>query len=51
MALALISVLRDREFGVSWQARWSLKLMTGKDYRYDQAAWLTFLGGTEKPFG
>lgn len=50
-AQALIRVLRDREFAVAWQARKSLKLMTGQDHRYNQAAWLTFLTGSEKPFG
>lgn len=51
VAQVLIRTLRDRQFGVSWQARKSLKLMTGKDYRYNQAAWLTYLSGAEKPFG
>jgi hypothetical protein len=42
---ALASVLRDRNFAVSWQARKSLKLITGQDYRYDDSAWLTYLSG------
>jgi HEAT repeat protein len=50
-AQVLVRALRDRSFGVAWQARKSLQLMTGKDYRYDPAAWLTFLSGTNKPFG
>jgi hypothetical protein len=50
-AQALVRVLRDRSFGVSWQARQSLLLMTGQDFRYDPAAWLTYLAGTESPFG
>jgi hypothetical protein len=50
-AQALVRVLRDREFGVAWQARQSLRLMTGKDYRFDPVAWLTYITGTEKPFG
>jgi hypothetical protein len=50
-AQSLVRALRDQSFGVSWQARRSLMLMTGKDYRFDQAAWLTYLSGTEKPFG
>jgi HEAT repeat protein len=49
-AQALVRVLRDRDFAVSWQARKGLKLMTGRDYRYDQAAWLTYLS-EEAPFG
>lgn len=53
VAQALVRALRDPQFGVSWQARISLKLMTGQDYRYDQTAWLTYLaeksvGGTKK---
>ena len=40
---ALVRVLRDRSFAVSYQARESLKLITGKDYRYDQSAWLEYL--------
>lgn len=51
VAQALVRVLRDRDFGVAWQARYSLRLMTGKDFRFDPAAWLTYLTGTEKPFG
>ncbi|MFI5380671.1 MAG: HEAT repeat domain-containing protein [Tepidisphaerales bacterium] len=50
-AQALVSLLRDRSFGLSWQARWTLKLMTGKDYAWDQAAWLQHLTKAEKPFG
>jgi hypothetical protein len=50
-AQALVRVLRDREFGVAWQARQSLRLMTGKDFRFDPGGWLAYLTGTEKPFG
>jgi hypothetical protein len=49
-AQALVRVLRDRDFAVAWQSRNSLKLMTGRDYRYDQAAWLTYLS-EGSPFG
>ena len=51
VAQALVRALRDRNFGVAWQARKSLQLMTGKDFRYDTAAWLGHLGGERKPFG
>lgn len=51
VAQALVRALRDRNFGIAWQARKSLQLMTGKDFRYDTAAWLTYLSGTNKPFG
>jgi HEAT repeat protein len=43
VAQALVGVLRDRDFAVCWQSRVSLKLITGQDYRYDQAAWLDYL--------
>jgi HEAT repeat protein len=51
VAQALVRALRDRSFGVSWQARKSLQLMTGQDYRYDTVAWLNFLSGATKTFG
>jgi len=51
VAQVLVRALRDRDFAVAWQARKSLKLMTGRDYRYDQAAWLTYLSESPKPFG
>lgn len=51
VAQALIRVLSDRNFGVAWQARQSLNLMTGQDYVYNQAAWLEYLTGPAKPFG
>jgi HEAT repeat protein len=50
VAQALVRALRDRNFGISWQARKSLQLMTGHDFRYDTVAWLNYLGGTNKPF-
>jgi hypothetical protein len=50
VANALISVLNDTDFGVAWQARQSLRLMTAHDYHYDEAAWLNYLSGSSKPF-
>jgi hypothetical protein len=50
VAQALVRALRDRNFGISWQARKSLQLMTGHDFRYDTVAWLNYLSGTDKPF-
>jgi hypothetical protein len=43
--------LQAREFGVAWQARRSLRRITGRDLRYDDAAWLAYLTGPHKPFG
>ncbi|HVW38623.1 MAG TPA: HEAT repeat domain-containing protein [Pirellulales bacterium] len=47
----LASLLNSKEFGVAWQARRSLKYMTGKDFDYDETAWLDYLGGPTKPLG
>jgi HEAT repeat protein len=51
VAQSLIRVLNGQDFGVAWQARQSLNLMTGQDYRYSQSAWLGYLTGPAKPFG
>ncbi len=48
-ARVLVQELTDSEFSVAWQARQSLRLMTGYDYRYDQAQWLNFLASGFKP--
>jgi len=50
VARALVNQLNEREFGVAWQARRSLKLLTGKDFMYDEAGWLNYLTTNEKPF-
>jgi hypothetical protein len=50
-ARALISQLGGREFGLAWQAHNSLVRITGKDLRYDEAAWLTYMTNPEQPFG
>src|SRR5687767_5513856 len=48
VARSLVGQLQAREFGVAWQARHSLRRITGKDLRYDDAAWLTYLTGPQK---
>lgn len=50
VARALVNQLGEREFGVAWQCRRSLRLLTGKDFLYDEAEWLTYLTTNEKPF-
>ena len=50
VARALTSVMLDRDFAVSWQARQSLILMTGRDYRYDEGAWLDYMSKAATPF-
>ncbi|MBC8106358.1 MAG: HEAT repeat domain-containing protein [Anaerolineae bacterium] len=51
VARALISQLGGREFGIAWQAHQSLVRLTGKDLRYDEGAWLTYVANPDKPFG
>jgi hypothetical protein len=51
VAKALVDVLKEKEFDVSWQARQSLILMTGHDFRYDQGSWRDYLSKADKPFG
>jgi len=51
VARALANTLAGRDFGVAYQAHQTLTLITGRDLRYDEAAWLAYLTGPEKPFG
>jgi hypothetical protein len=51
VARALIGQLGGREFGIAWQAHRSLVQLTGKDLRYDEGAWLTYVANPDKPFG
>ena len=47
----LVALLNVKDFGLAWQARRSLKFMTGKDLSYDETAWLNFITGPTKPLG
>ena len=47
----LVSLLNQRDFGIAWQARRTLKRLTGKDLNYDEAAWLQYITGPSKPLG
>ncbi len=51
VARTLINGLNDRDFGVAWQSRQSLRYMTGSDQRFDQTAWLNYVTGPNKPLG
>lgn len=51
VARALTSRLNERDFGVAWQARRSLRRMTQNDYAYNEGAWLQYFTGPDKPFG
>jgi hypothetical protein len=48
---ALTASLNDREFGIAWQSRASLKYLTSRDYGFDERAWLAYFTGPEKPLG
>ncbi|HEY0009702.1 MAG TPA: HEAT repeat domain-containing protein [Tepidisphaeraceae bacterium] len=42
---ALIGLLAERDFGLAWQARQSLRYMTGDDHRFDSTAWASSVSG------
>jgi hypothetical protein len=49
---ALVSQLGNtNDFGVAYRSRQSLEQLTGRDLRYDEAAWIAFLTGPAKPLG
>ncbi len=50
VARALVAALNERDFSIAWQARRSLRYLTGRDYRYDDGAWLAYFTGPDKPF-
>lgn len=49
VARTLIGLLNQRDFTVAWQARQSLRTLTGRDLQYDEAAWLALLTGPDNP--
>ncbi len=51
VARALVAVLPARDFGVAWEARRSLRRITGVDYAYDDTAWLTYISNPAQPLG
>lgn len=51
VARVLVTLLQGRDFAVSYEARGSLRRMTGgKDFHYDQALWLGYLTTAQAPF-
>lgn len=49
---ALVGQLGNtNDFGVAYKSRESLQHLTGRDLRYDEAAWTAFLTGPAKPLG
>ncbi len=51
VARSLVNLLGERDFGLAWQARQSLRFMTGADRRYDQTAWLNYLTTSDAGLG
>jgi hypothetical protein len=51
VARALAATLSEREFGVAWQSRRTLRRMMGVDMQYSETAWLDYFVGPQKPFG
>jgi len=51
VARTLATQLGGREFGLAWQAHKSLVSITGRDLAYNEAAWLDYFTGPERPFG
>jgi HEAT repeats len=47
----LAGTLGGKDFGVAWQSRWSLRILTGRDFQYNERAWLEYLTSPGKPFG
>jgi HEAT repeat protein len=50
VARTLIATLNGRDYAVAWQSRHSLKRLTGRDLRYNEAAWIAMIQ-KEHPFG
>jgi hypothetical protein len=46
VARALVEMLDDKTFSVAWQARQSLELLSGQDFRYDRRAWLVYISNS-----
>lgn len=51
VATALVGLLDERQFGIAWQARRSLKTIAGVDYAYDAPAWLQYISNPTQPLG
>jgi len=49
VVLALVDLLDNRDFSIAWQARQSLELLTGVDYRYDPKAWRGYFATVKMP--
>jgi len=50
VARVLVGALSERDFSIAYRARESLLLMTGRNFHFDEVAWLDYFAKTEKPF-
>jgi hypothetical protein len=48
VARALVGLLGEREFGIAWQAQFSLRDVTGRNLGYDESKWLGYLSSPDK---
>ena len=51
VARVLIGTVQGRDFSLAWQSRWSLKMITGRDFGYDERKWLDYLTSDAKTLG
>jgi len=49
VARALVAVLSDHDFAISWQARKSLQYLFNRDLGYSDSAWLSYLTSPQAP--
>lgn len=50
VARAVVPLVSTRDFSVAFEARSSLRRMTGRDYYYDEGQWLRYLASRPDPF-
>ncbi len=51
VARVLAGTLEGRDFSIAWQSRWSLRILTGRDFHYNEQEWLNYLTAPENPLG
>lgn len=49
VARALVPLLESRDFSVAFEARCSLRRMTGRDYHFEEGVWLKYLSSSATP--
>lgn len=51
VARTLVATFGGKDFSIAWQARQSLRSMTGTDLQYSERAWLEYLTSDKRPLG